>query len=151
MSSFVITGSDTITLAGRLFTNLSTGDVGKIAFDGDLASIATGKGGNSVIAPDEQGRQGTMTLRLLRGSSDDKFLMALLNQWLLFPPSFILMSGTLVKLIGRGNGIITPDTYICQGGIFTKIPEVVSNVNGDTDQGQTEYTMKFAKVTRNVF
>lgn len=148
---YTLTGSDTLTIFDRVFNNFADDSVVEITYPNDLVVLKTGKNQNTIYAKDEQGNNVLMLLRIMRGSSDDKFLMGKFNKMKtdVFA-SFVLASGTFVKMLGDGSGNINYDTYNLQGGIFTKQIEVEDNVNGDTKQGVSIYTMKFALGSRSL-
>jgi hypothetical protein len=60
----------------------------------------------------------------------------------------ILVIGEFIKKLGDGQGNITNDTYISQGGIFSKGIEARTNVEGEAEQSVAIYTIKFANVVR---
>ena len=146
-----LTGADTIVINGRLLTGLATGDVADLTFPNELMKVKTGKNGNSIYALDATGKQADLKVRLIRGSLDDKFLNSLLMRMEADPPSFILLSASLLKRSGDGMGMSTQDNYIVAGGVFTKKPGVKSNVEGDTDQAVVEYEIKFTNSKRAIF
>lgn len=146
-----LTGQDTIVLAGRVLRDFADGDVAKLEYPNELAAVKTGKNGNSIFAFNTMGLQCEMTLRVIRGSEDDNFLNALLAQMRADFASFVVLDGQFVKRVGDGNGNITNDTYLVGGGVFTKNVAANSNVEGDTEQSISMYTLKFANADRSVF
>lgn len=148
MSTVAMSGSDTIMINNRIFSDLAEGNCVEMTFPNDIANVKTGKNGNSIYGLNETGKQCELKIRLVRGSSDDKFLNGLLaNQQLNFA-GFPLMIGSFIKKIGDGLGNISSDTYIMGGGIFTKIPEAKTNVEGEADQSVAMYTLKFSNAPR---
>jgi len=150
MATVALTGSDTIILSGRNLVDLADGDVGALEFPNDLMAVKTGKNGNSIYAFNTTGKNADLVLRVIRGSADDKFLNALLVQMQNDPPSFVLISGIIVKRIGKGNGAVTQDQYLMDGGVFLKLVPVTSNVEGNTDQAVSVYSMRFANAPRAI-
>jgi hypothetical protein len=148
MTAVAMTGADTIQINNYNFVDLADGDIAVLTFPNDIAAVKTGKNGNSIYALNETGNNAEFKLKVLRGSADDAFLLGLLNNQLLNFAGFPLMIGQFVKRVGDGKGNITSDIYNVQGGVFTKIPEAKSNVEGDIDQSTTTYTIKFANVPR---
>lgn len=148
MSTVALTGSDTIVLNGRVILDLADGDCVHVTYPNDISQVKTGKNGNSLYALNESGKQCDVSVRLIRGSADDKFLNGLLQQQQLSFASTVLMIGQFVKQVGDGAGNIGNDTYIMSGGIFTKQVEAKSNVEGDTEQSISIYTIKFANSPR---
>lgn len=156
MAVFRLTGQDTIKISGRLLTDFPSGDNCKVTFATDIVTVKTGKNGNAIYASNESGNQATVELRVLRGSDDDKFLNSLLSSYRNNPTRFVLMSGELIKNIGTGvatrkggdEASVTEDTYVLTGGVFTKLVEGVSNVEGEIEQAVSMYTMMFAIAPR---
>jgi hypothetical protein len=68
------------------------------------------------------------------------------------------MSGELIKSLGTGvatseggsEASVVADTYILTGGVFTKLVEGVSNVEGEIEQAVSLYTMMFAIAPRAI-
>lgn len=148
MSTIALSGSDSIIINNRIFADLADGNVAELTFPNDIATVKTGKDGNSIYGLNETGKQSELKLRLIRGSSDDKFLNGLLaNQQLNFA-GFPLMVGQFIKKIGDGTGNIKSDTYIMSGGVFTKQVEAKSNVEGESEQSVSIYTLKFSNSPR---
>jgi len=148
MATISMTGSDTIKLNNRILADLADGDVGTLTFPNDIATIKTGKNGNAIFGLNETGRQAELTLRVIRGSDDDKFLNNLrANQRNNFA-GFTLMTGEFSKLVGDGSGNVTADKYLLSGGVFAKNTEAKSNVEGDTEQSVSIYPLKFAEAVR---
>ena len=145
-----LTGKDTISINGRILNDFGDGDTCHLTFPNDLMVVKTGKNGNSIYALNAPGQQAEVVLRLLRGSSDDKFMNGLLADMKNSPPLFVLMSGTFVKNIGDGLGGVTSDTYIVSGGIFKKQTEAKENMDGDTEQAISIYTMVFSNSPRTI-
>lgn len=148
MSTVAMSGSDTIKINNRILADLADADTAVLTFPNEIASVKTGKNGNSIYGLNETGKQCELVLRIIRGSADDKFLNNLMaNQQNGFA-SFILMTGEFVKRIGDGIGNIANDTYITSGGVFSKMIEAKSNTEGDTEQSVAIYTLKFSNAPR---
>lgn len=150
MSSFSLTGADTAVIAGLVLRDVADGDWFTMAFENTLAEVKTGKNGNSIFAANAMGQQGVATIRVLRGSDDDKALDSLLQQQLQDFASFVTLDGAFVKRIGDGDGNVTPDQYVAAGGVFTNQVDSKSNAEGDTEQSVSVYKLKFANVARVV-
>jgi hypothetical protein len=149
-SVYAITSNDTLTLNGNVFTDQADDDVSVINFPNELANLKTGKNSNAVIAQNANGNNATLTLRLIRGSADDAFMMGLLSAQQGSFPSVMLLQGTFVKQIGDGSGNITADTYTLQGGFFARNVDGKENVSGDVNQAVAVYNLKFASATRTI-
>lgn len=148
MSQSSLTGSDTIKINGRILTAFGDGDVANLEYPNDIATVKTGKDGNSVMAPNASGAQADLTLRLLRGSNDDKFMNGLLTQQTADFASMVLIDGLFVKRVGDGRGNVSQDAIVASAGVFSKNVAAKSNVEGDTDQSLAIYTLKFANAAR---
>jgi hypothetical protein len=144
-----LVGSDTITINGMLLSNLPHGEVAKLTYNSDIAALKTGKNGNAIIAKNEVGNQATLELKVLRGSADDKMLNTQVTLYNTDPTTYVVMTGSVIKKIGNGAGAVTNDVYALTGGVITKRPEVVSNVEGDVEQAITVYTIQFAYADRS--
>lgn len=150
MSAISLTGNDTISINNRVLNAFVDQNIAELTFPNDIAQVKTGKNGNSIYALNTTGRQCELKLRLLRGSSDDQFLNALLQSQNNAFAQTVLLIGEFVKQIGDGQGNVLTDTYIMSGGVFTKQVEVKSNVEGDTEQSVAIYMIKFSNSPRAI-
>lgn len=148
MAAVALSGADTITINNTILADLADGDAVMLEFPNEIASVKTGKNGNAIYGLNESGKQADVKIRLVRGSADDKFLNSLLVQQQLNFAGTILMIGEFVKVIGHGDGSLTQDTYIMSGGVFTKQVLAKSNVEGDSAQSVSEYTIRFSNSPR---
>lgn len=146
MAIYTITGNDTLVLWNRVFTNFAEGEVTKIDFTDDIVKLKTGKNQNTIYSRNESGNNATLTLRLLRGTPDDRFMRSELAKTTGSSSfsKYILGTGQFVKTLGDGLGNEIKDIYNLEGGMITKIPSVTENVDGDINQGVTVYEIKFA-------
>lgn len=146
-----ITGNDVIIINDKILSDgLADGDISYLTYPNDSATVKTGKNGNSIYALNESGRQADLVLRVIRGSSVDKFLNALFAQQSKSFNEFILMYGEIIKPIGFGDGNGVGDHYIISGGIFSKGIEVKTNTDGDTEQSVAIYNLKFSNAPRSL-
>ena len=148
MAAVALTGKDTLIINNRSLSDLADADVATLEFPTEIASLKTGKNGNSIYSLNETGRQADLKIKLIRGSADDKFMQNLLTQQQANFSGFILMTGTFIKNIGDGKGNVLKDTYELSGGIFTKQIMAKSNVEGDAAQSTSEYMLKFSNAPR---
>lgn len=148
-SSYALTGQDVIILNDIPLKDFADGDIGSLEISNDLFSMQTGKNGNTIFAYDESGRNATLTVRVLMSSSDDKRLNGLVPKTEGFA-STVLMNGSVVKMVGDGAGNISYNTYLLQGGLISRNPNMTSNVNGETAQAVCEYTIQFANAERSI-
>lgn len=141
--TYRLTGDDTFIVWDRTITDLADGDVVTIVADNNIAASVVGKGGNIIIAKDEQGKKCTITLRVLKGSPDDAFIQQYYSTYELDSVSFIVGNGSFAKRLGDGEGNVVYDTRYLKAIHFTKPPyDATFNVNGGTDQAVTVYTMQ---------
>jgi len=150
MATNVITADDTLTLFDRVFNDFADGAVSMITFDNDIVGVKTGKNANTIFSKNETGNNAKMVLRIMRGSSDDKFLQDKLQQIEGDYAATVLASGEFVKRLGDGQGNVISDAYTLEGGTFTRKIDTMENVEGDTQQGVSVYNMIFAYATRSI-
>ena len=147
MSIYALTGKDTIIINNIPLNDFADGDIGTVDIPNDIFTLQTGKDGNTIFALDESGSNATLTVRLIASSADDKRLNGLIPQSENFA-STVLLTGSLVKMIGDGQGNISLNSYVFSGGMIQKLPNLKTNVNGDVAQAVVEYSIKFAKAGR---
>lgn len=148
MGAVALSGNDTIIINGRIFADFGDGDVAMLEFPNEGMTVTTGKNGNSLYAFNSSGQQVNVTLKLLKGTGDDKFLNDLLASNFADPAAFVLMTGSFIKRMGTGTGETFNDTYILSGGVFTKGVDVKTNVSGDTEEVISTYLMAFPRSPR---
>ena len=148
-ASYALTGQDVIILNDIPLKDFADGDIGTLEVNNDLFSMQTGKNGNTIFAYDEAGRNATLTVRVLMSSGDDKRLNGLVPKTEGFAGT-ILINGSVVKMVGDGEGHISYNTYLLKGGMIQRNPNMSSNVNGETAQAVVEYTIQFANAERSI-
>jgi len=148
MATVAMSGNDTIVINNQSVVNLADGNCVELTFPNDISQVKTGKNGNSIYSLNQTGNQCEVKIRIIRGSSDDQFFNNLLALQQANFAGFPLMIGQFIKKIGDGSGNVTSDTYILGGGVFTKIPEAKTNVEGEAEQSVVVYTMKFSNAPR---
>ena len=147
--SYALTGNDVIIINDIPLKDFANGDLGNLEVPNNLFTMATGKNNNTIFALDESGNNGTLTVRVLMSSADDKRLNGLIPNSDDFART-VLLSGSVVKQVGDGVGNVSYNTYILTGGMVQKRPNIKTNVNGDTDQAVVEYVIQFALATRSI-
>lgn len=145
--NLTLTGKDTIIIDGRTL-DLGDGDVAQVAFSNNLVEVTVGKNANALFSENATGNMAVLTLRVPRGNADDKYLNSKLAAQRKDLPGFVVMSGSIKKRLGDGDGNILVDTYTLQGGVIQKMPDVKENVAGDTEQAITVWTLAFANGER---
>jgi hypothetical protein len=148
MTTFNVTSNDTLTIDGRVMVDFADDDVTSITFPTELVTRKTGKNGNTIFAKNAAGENADVTVRLMRGSSDDVFLSKKVASNLGDFTSLVLSKGTFVKRLGDGAGSVKSDTYTLAGGVIAKNVDGKENVSGDTSQGVVIYTIRFASAKR---
>lgn len=150
MSTVAITGKDTLVLNGHVFHDLADGDCGKLVYDEDLTKLKVGKDGNAVFGQNQGGRAGTLSIRVVMGGPDDKYLNSLLAEYLASSSAYVLDLGSLFKNVGDGTGKTNSVVYQLIGGAPKKQPEAKINSDGDPSQSVTEWTWIVAQVVRSI-
>lgn len=146
--SQTLSGNDTVIINNRIISDLADGDAVLLDFPNDIAAAKTGKNKNSIYSDNATGEQCNVTLRVLRGTEDDKYFNALLTQQRANFASFVLMTGEFIKKLGDGKGNVLKDIYVMSGGIFTKRVGAKSNAEGDTEQSVSIYILTFTLAPR---
>lgn len=150
MSTVALSGNDTVIINNRIFADLADVNCIELTFPNDIANVKTGKNGNSIYGLNETGRQCEMKLRLIRASSDDKFMQSLLSQQQLNFAGTVLLIGQFIKRVGDGKGNVSSDIYILSGGVFNKQVPAKTNTEGETEQSISEYMLKFTNAPRTL-
>lgn len=150
MAIYALTGNDSLILNDRVIKELSDSSTIEISYQNDRIGMSTGKNNNTVIAENRQGLNATLTLRVVRGGADDRWLNGLSIQQDKDLPSFNLINGSFTKRIGNGQGSVKYDNYVLLGGAFNRFPDVQENLVGDTEQGTVVYTIMFAQCQRGL-
>lgn len=148
--SVSMSGDDTIIINNTVLPDLGDGNVVELTFPNDISDVKTGKNGNSIYGFNASGKQCEVKIRVLRASFSDKYLNGLLSSQQQNFARFPLMIGSFIKKIGDGSGNINNDTYVMNGGVFTKQIEGKSNVEGDIEQSLAIYTIKFTNSPRAI-
>lgn len=148
--SVSLTGNDVVTLNGRVLHDFASGDIIKLSFDGELVKVQASKNGNVVYGLNEDGKMSKLEMKLLTGSSDDRFLNAVLASQINDLAVFSLIIGSFVKRVGDGAGNITNVIYNTLGGVITKFPEASTNTSGTIEQSISSWTLHFGQNSRAI-
>ena len=143
MAEVSLTGSDTVQIDGLIFSTLADGSPFEITFPEDLGQVKIGKNGNSIYAQNAQGKKADVTLRILLGGTDDKYLNGRLQEWITDPSTFTLLTAMFVKQVGDGQGNIESKIYNCTGGYFKRQVDAKTTAEADTDQSVAVYRLQF--------
>lgn len=148
------TSSDTVVCTdyqGKwVLSDFAAGAVAELSAPNDLSSMATGYNGNSLGAHNEPGRQRELSLRLVKGSSDDKRFNKNYNLWKDRSIRFKPLKMSFTKNVAHEDGSITKDTVDCFFGLPSGQPTQVSNTEGDTEQVISVYMIKFGNSERSL-
>lgn len=150
MSTITITGDDTLVIKNRVFTDMADGDNSVITFPNDFIAMKTGKNKNTIFSKNANGENAEMVIRLIRGSSDDKFMQNEFNTMKQSLPSYKVLDGSFIKKLGDGAGKVTNDIYDITGGVIKKMVETKENVEGDTEQAVAVWTVAIAIAERSL-
>jgi hypothetical protein len=150
VGTLTITGDDTLVLKNRVITDMADGDNSVLTFPNDFITMKTGKNQNTIYSKNANGENAELVIRVIRGSSDDKFLQNEFNTMKQDLPSYEVMDGSFVKKIGDGSGNVTSDIYDITGGVIKKPVEGKENVEGDTEQAVAIYTISIAIAERSL-
>ena len=148
--SVTLTGKDTIIIDDRILQDFADGDTCNIEFPNNLAEEKAGKNGNMLYAYNASGNVANVTLRVLRGSADDKYLQSRLQEYKNDPAGFVMVEAEFIKRLGDGSGNVISDSLSLPGGVFKKHPGMKENVAGDTEQAVTIYPLVFANSQRSM-
>lgn len=146
------TGKDTLVLEDKngkwVLTDFADGTVAELTAPNELSAITTGYNGNSLGSHNEPGRQRDLTLRLVKGSNDDKRLNTNYNNWKDRDAGFKPIYGWFTKIVKDGNGGSTTDTVECYFGLPTGQPTQSTVTDGNTEQVVSVYTLRFGNSRR---
>lgn len=138
-----LTGGDTAQIDQQILATLADGNPFDITFPDDLGVVKVGKNGNTIFAKNESGRRANITLRVLLGGDDDKYLNSRMQQWISDPSTFELLTAMFIKRVGDGTGTIESKVYNCSNGIFRRQVPAKTSAEGDTDQSVAVYELAF--------
>ena len=150
MSAFGLTGEDTIMLDSRILADFADADYGKIEFPNDIVDVKTSKNGNVLIGDKASGSLMHLTLRVVLGSPDDKYMNSRLLEQRSDLPAFKAVTASITTRSGDGSGSVSAITYQAVAGVFKKIPGAVSNSEGSGDQAVAVYELTFGSAPRSI-
>lgn len=133
-----------------VLSDFADGTVAELSAPNELSSMTTGYNGNSLGAHNEPGRQRELTIRLVKGSGDDKRLNANYNLWKNRDLRFKPLSMTFTKNVAHENGSVTNDKVSCYFGLPAGQPTQASDMNGSTDQVVSVYSIRFGNSERSM-
>lgn len=143
-------GNDTVIIDSRIIVDSADGDYVKIDFPNDLVAVKIGKNGNVLVAENAPGKLTNVTMRLVVGSNDDKYINSRLVEQGGDLPSFLALNATFAKRVGDGKGNVSNVIYQCSMGTIKKNPGMASNAEGATDSSVVVYEMTFGHFSRSI-
>lgn len=149
-NSVTLTGDDVVILSDRILADLADGDAVVIDVPNDIVTGKKGKNGNVTISFNAQGEVVDVTLRVLKGSADDKYLNSELNSYRQNKSGYVLLTAEFIKNVGDGEGNIIKEIYTLSAGFIKKLPAVKDNVEGDNEQSVSVYALQFMNANRSM-
>lgn len=148
------TGQDTLQVKdfqGEFtLSDFADGTVAELSAPNELSTVTTGYNGNGLGAHNEPGRQRTLTLRLVKASSDDKRLNETYELWKNRDMRFKPLEMSFTKNITHSDGNVTHDTVNCYFGLPSAPPAQSIDTTGNVEQVVSVYTFTFANYKRIV-
>ena len=148
--AMALTGKDTIQIDLRILNDLADGDCVTVTFPNDISQAKVSKNGNIIYALNNSGLLCEVSMRLILGSADDKYLNSRLAEFKNDPATFTLLTGVFSKRSGQGDGTLATIVYSMGGGVFKRQPEARDNAEGNTEQGVVVYSMTFGNSSRAI-
>ena len=145
-----LTGKDTIQIDSRILADLADGDCVTVTFPNDISQSKVSKNGNIIYALNNSGFLAEVSLRIIIGSADDKFLNSRLQEFKNDASIFTLLTGIFSKRSGQGDGELATIVYSMGGGVFRRQVDARDNAEGNTEQGVAIYLMTFGNSSRAV-
>nr|DAJ74781.1 MAG TPA: hypothetical protein [Caudoviricetes sp.] len=133
-----------------VLSDLADGNVAELSAPNELSATTTGYNGNSLSSHNEPGRQRECTLRLVKGSGDDKRFNQNYNLWKNRDIRFKPFKMSFTKNIGHGDGSITRDTVDCFAGFPAGQPTQMTDTSGNTEQVVSIYMIRFGNSERSM-
>lgn len=149
-NTVALTGKDTLILNGISMVDLADQDTASLVYNDNIMTAKKGKNGNTIYTLNSGGELAELTIRVIKGSRDDKYLNNLLNLQKRNFASFVLITGEFIKRVGDGAGNVTKDIYQLSGGMFSKNVDTKENVEGDTETGVSVYMITFSSAPRSL-
>ena len=148
------TASDVITAKDGtgdwILSDFADGTVAELSAPNELSTITTGYNGNTLGAHNEPGRQRELTLRLVKGSNDDKRLNKNYNLWKNRDIRFQPLTMEFTKNVAHEDGSITNDKVSCFAGFPAGQPTQMSDMAGNTEQVVSIYMIRFGNSERSM-
>lgn len=133
-----------------ILSDLADGTVAELSAPNELSTTTTGYNGNSLGSHNEPGRQREGTLRVVKGSGDDKRLNKNYNLWKNRDMRFRPLKMTFTKNVAHEDGSVTRDTVECFFGLPSGQPVQMQDTAGNTEQVVSVYMLRFGNSERSM-
>ncbi len=133
-----------------ILSDFANGTVLQAQQTGSKSNTTTGYNANSLAAHDETGRQREVTIRIIKGSPDDKRLNRFYTMWDKHDLRYKPLNGQFTKVIGHGDTTMTNNTLSVFFGNPKDSPEEAVDRNGNTDQLVSVYVITFGNSERSM-
>jgi hypothetical protein len=143
MGSSSVTGKDTAQIDGIILTTMVEGTPFDIQYPENYAEVKVGKNGNAIYAKNSMGTIADVTVRVLLGGADDKYLTGRMAEWDQDESTFVLLTAMFVKRVGDGQGNVESKIYNMTGGVFRRGVPAKTVSEGDVEQSVAVYQMRF--------
>lgn len=148
------TAQDTIALTDYngqwILADFANGTVAELSAPNELSTMTTGYNGNGLGSHNEPGRQREFTIRIIKGSADDKRLNTNYTLWKNRDIRFKPLQGVFTKNVAHSDGSMTNDTVECFFGLPAAQPTQMMDTEGNTDQVVSVYMFRFANSNRTM-
>lgn len=133
-----------------ILSDLADGTVVQLSAPNEKSTTTTGYNGNSLGAHNESGRQRECTIRIVKGSGDDKRLNRFYNMWEKRDLRWVPLKASFTKKIGHSDGSMTDETIECKFGLPATPVEAMQDTTGSTDQLVAVYMIRFGNSERSM-
>lgn len=133
-----------------ILSDLADGTVAELSAPNELSTTTTGYNGNSLGSHNEPGRQRECTLRVVKGSNDDKRFNKNYNLWKNRDMRFRPLKMTFTKNVAHEDGSVTRDTVECFFGLPSGQPVQMQDTAGNTEQVVSVYMLRFGNSERSM-
>ena len=133
-----------------ILSDLADGTVAELSAPNELSTTTTGSNGNSLGSHNEPGRQRECTLRVVKGSNDDKRFNKNYNLWKNRDMRFRPLKMTFTKNVAHEDGSVTRDTVECFFGLPSGQPVQMQDTAGNTEQVVSVYMLRFGNSERSM-
>ncbi len=144
--------SDTILELGsplnREITDFLNGDQYTLETPNDISTLITGSNGNSASVENPEGRNGIITLRLLRHSSDDIFMMREFKKYKDNPSTYQPLDMSITEFSTGEDGDKVREITTMKA-IFKARPEK-KNTSDTEGKAVREWSLNVANIDENV-